>query len=182
MVVLAVAAGCGHATPATTTRVASLELRGVHNVSARSLEKGLASRPPAAFEELKLERDLIRVLRFYQSNGYYAARVVLARGTPRQDAREVDVVIAVEEGPPTRIGDVRVYGTDTLDEQTRASIGQHQLGLRRGQVFHHADYVQFTQTLLRELIKRGYRAAKVDGDVEISRSRNLAYVTLRLHP
>jgi translocation and assembly module TamA len=181
MLMLAVAAGCAQVPPATT-RVASLELRGVRNVSKRSLEKGLASRPPSAWSELKLERDLIRVMRYYQASGYYAAKVVLARGTPRADRNEVDVVIAVEEGAPTRIGDVRVFGTDMLDDQTRYAIGQHQLGLRRGQVFHHADYLRFKETLQRELVKRGFRAATVEGQVEVSRSSNLAQVTVRLHP
>jgi outer membrane protein assembly factor BamA len=169
--------------------VAHLELRGVHNVSARKLEHGLASRPTPTwqrggvhlFDELELERDRTRVQRFYEMNGYYAAKIVLTEAKPMGPGGAVNVVIGVEEGPPTLIGDVKVFGIDGLDTKTRKQVQRYQLGLRRGQVFHHADYEQFKSDLTHVLAKRGFSRAVVEGEVDVSPTTNLADINLTFH-
>jgi outer membrane protein assembly factor BamA len=182
------ASGCAHAVKSAAW-VRSLDLRGVHNVSARDLKKGLATRPAAWYErgparpydEVELGRDRTRVQRYYERRGYYAAKVVMSEGKP--DPRGgVDVVIAVEEGAPTMIGDVRVLGTDAVDRETRAELHRYQLGLRRGQVFHHDDYMKFKTDLLRVLKKRGYADAQVEGVINIQPNDNLADITLVFLP
>ena len=106
---------------------------------------------------------------------------MVAEGRP--DPRGgVDVVLAVEEGAPTMIGDVRVLGGDAVDRETRAELHRYQLGLRRGQVFHHDDYLKFKADLVRVLKKRGYRAAEVEGVIDVQPHDNLANITLVLFP
>ena len=186
---LVVATGCAHSTDGRPY-VSNLEVRGVHNVSERELKKGLVSKPVGlvergpqhTFDELELQRDRIRVQRFYEARGYYAAKVVLAEGKQHKDSPAVDVVIGVEEGPPTLVGDVAVFGIDALDQNTRKKIGQYQLGLRRGQVFHHENYTRFKTSLSKELKRRGFENAKVEGEVEVVPQTNLANIRLTFYP
>lgn len=174
-------AGCAHPPP-TGPYVRSLALEGVRNVSARGLRGGLATRPPRRFDELELERDRTRVQRYYEQRGYFAARVQHAEGRPAPDGRAVDVVVVVEEGPATRIGDVEVFGLDTVDAKTRKRLQQYQLGQRRGQVFEHESYTNFKHSLARELTKRGYVDTKIEGVVDISPTENLANIRVTLFP
>ncbi len=163
----------------------------MYNVSAHELKQGLASRPAAWYErgparpydEVELRsRSHARVQRYYERRGYYAAKVVLAEGRP--DPRGgVDVVLAIEEGAPTMIGDVRVLGSNTVDDRdARRAVHRYQLGLRRGQVFHHDDYLKFKADLVRVLRKRGYAAAQVEGVIDVQSKDNLANITIVLLP
>jgi outer membrane protein assembly factor BamA len=170
--------------------VATLQLRGVHNVSERALAHGLVSKPvpwwkpgpPHAFDELELARDRLRVQRYYEENGYYAAKVVLAEAQPGSRPRARKVVIAVEEGSATLIGDVRIMGLADVDSRTKAKAHKTQLGLRRGQVFHHADYEQFKGDVLHVLRKHGFANAKVSGLVDVVPTQNLANITVTANP
>jgi translocation and assembly module TamA len=185
LIAIASVAGCA---AATTDRpyVTSLELRGVRNVSQRELRRGLATKPDPwwrrekrPFDELELARDRMRVERFYEEKGYYAAKVTLAEARP--SARGLDVVIAVQEGAATLIGDVKVMGVADLDDQTRDKVHKAQLGLRRGQVFHHADYERFKGDVLRVLRQHGYPNAEIAGRVDVTLN-NEANVTLEARP
>ncbi len=188
MAMVAAISGCARP-PDSKPYVSNLELRGVHSVSAGELRRGLVSKPVPlckpgpnhAYEEEELARDRIRVVRFYEQRGFYATKVVLAEAKPRNQLAR-DVVIAVEEGPATLIGDVRVFGVDGLDDKTRYRIHQYQLGLRRGQVFKHADYLQFKESLQRVLKNAGYADTVVEGTVDITPKDNLALITVTFHP
>lgn len=185
----ALAAGCAHTRP-DGEWVRTLELRGIHNVSKVKLAKGLAVRPTPTwkagperpYNELELERDRHRVIRYYETQGYYAAKVVQAEGRKVPNSNAIDVVMAVQEGPATLIGDVQVFGVDGLDAATRKKVQNYQIGLRRGQVFRHDDYETFKGDLTRILKKKGYDETAVEGSVEIAPSNNLATIVLRFHP
>lgn len=163
----------------------------MHHVSARTLRNGLASKPVPLctpgpnhpYDELEVQADRMRIQRFYEENGYYATKVVLAEGkTQPKKPLARDVVLSVEEGPPTVIGDVKVFGVDGLDDKTRRRLQQYQLGLRRGQVFRHDEYEKFKQTMSREVKNGGYDQAVVEGAVDIGPKSNLATITVTLYP
>lgn len=181
--------GCAHSRP-DGEWVRSLELRGIRNVSKKKLARGLATHPTRGwlpgperpYDELELERDRHRVIRYYETQGYFAAKVVQAEGRKVAGSKAVDVIIAVQEGPATLIGDVKIFGIDGLDRKTRTLIQKYQYGLRRGQVFHHDDYDKFKGDLTHVLQKLGYDETAVEGSVDIAPSNNLATITLRFHP
>ena len=188
LLLLALQAGCAHSKP-DGEWVRSLELRGIHRVSKKKLERGLATRPTPGwkagpervYNELELERDRHRVIHYYETQGYYAAKVVQAEGRKVAGSKAVDVIIAVREGPATLIGDVKIFGADGFDKKTQKEIQKYQFGLQRGQVFHHDDYEAFKGDLTRVLKKLGYDESAVEGSVEIAPSNNLATITLRFH-
>ena len=189
---LALCAGLGACAHPSGDRpfISALQLRGVYNVSARALERGLVSKPTAwwrrgaahAFDELELARDRLRVRRYYEEHGYYAAEVVLAEAKPKPNTHAVEVVIAVEEGAPTLIGDVAVMGLGDVEPATQAKLRAAQRGLRRGQVFHHADYETFKLDLLRLLTSNGFPHAKITGLVDVVAKDNLVNITVTANP
>ena len=170
--------------------VHSLELRGVHGVSRRDLAGGLASAPTPwwslrrrrPFEELELDADRERVLRYYQARGYFDAAVDTLSAKPHAGGRSVDVLIAVDEGVPTRLDDLRVLGTAGLAPELRHLLEAHQLELRRGQVFVHGRYLALKDRLAGELKDHGYPWAAIDGDVRVDRARATAQVRIDVEP
>ena len=179
---------CAHPTP-SRPHVHSLDLRGVHNVSRRQLARGLAVAPapccfraPRPYDELLLDADRLRIRRFYEAHGYYGAKVTLAEARPRANPSSLDVVIGIDEGGPTHIGDVRVYGLGDLDSDTKKRVDEQQLGLRRGQVFVHADYVLYKELMLGILKARGYAWARADGKVTVDPAHDMADIELTFSP
>jgi outer membrane translocation and assembly module TamA len=177
---ISAAAACAHPPP-TGPYVASVEVRGAHVINASEITRGLASRPLQTFDELELDRDRTRVQRLYERHGYFAARVVEAAGRRRQGGRGVDVTLVVREGEPTLIGDVKVLGTERLDEQTRARIEKVQLGLPRGGIFRHEQYLRFKEQLAHELAS-AHQPAAIEGQVSIDQMFNVADIQITLHP
>jgi len=63
---------------------------------------------------------LRRILRFYESRGYYQARIVRNQVTP-QNANGVALEVEIAEGDPTRVGAIDISGLDALPEADRSS-------------------------------------------------------------
>ncbi len=169
--------------------VKSLEVRGVHNVSRRQLTRGLAVSPtpccgraPRLYDELLLDADRLRVQRYYEAHGYYGTKVTMAEARPSTDPLALDVVIGVDEGAPTRIGDVRVLGLGDIDSTTRKLVDDAQFGLRRGQVFQHPDYVRYKEGLLGILKNNGYAWASAQGKVLVDPVRDIANIEIDFLP
>lgn len=183
---------CAHARTDEDRRwIHALELRGVHNVDRRALQRGLAVTPTPwwsifrrhrPYDDLMLDADRERVIRYYRAHGYFNAEVTVAEARPRADGRSFDVVLGVDEGPPTRLDEVRVIGTGKLDPSTKHLVEEAQLALRRGQTLLHARYLALKDELLGIMKARGYPWAIVDGEVIVDRARNTADVELAVDP
>ena len=178
------------AQPPGELRVAKLRIEGVHNVDRRELVNGLALQPTRwwsfrkhrIFDELLIDGDRDRILRYYQAHGYFNAEVTGVETVPRSDKRSLEVVFVVEEGPPTKLEDIRVTGADDLPDEASAAIEAQQLKMRADQRFVHARYLEFKDRLLGVLKERGYAWATVEGAVHVDRSSNLADIDVALTP
>jgi len=188
---VAVAACWGCATPKQGQRwVHSLTVTGVHDGSARSIKSGLATKPTAwwdfrhkrLYDELLLDADRDRVLRYYRERGYYAAEVRVAATPRKKDARAVDVRIEVHEGLPTRIQELRLLGTGDLGPVPQRRVEEAQLAVRRGQIFVHHQYLELKDELTGSLKNLGYPWASVMGEVQVDPKRNVADIQLVLDP
>jgi len=187
---VAATGGLGCATPKQGQRwVRSLALTGVEVGSRRAITSGLASKPTAwwdvrhrrHYDELDLDADRDRVLRYYRERGYYAAEVKVA-ANPRPDGRAIDIQITIHEGLPTRIKELRLLGTGDLTPEPQRRVEEAQLALRRGQIFVHHQYLELKDELTGSLKDLGYPWAKVAGEVQVDPKRNVADVELQLDP
>lgn len=143
---------------------------------------------PAIFE---VERQ--RIERWYQARGYYDARVL--RVQTHMDGKEVKadeecppdasckltVRVAVAEGKPTHIDDVRIVSSTPLPEGMLDKMREG-LELHRGMRFDEASYTADKEMLEDHLIRASYARAKVSGKVSVNRAVRQAQVEYRIEP
>ena len=177
-----VLAGCASEAALGRPWVRHVVFAGVHSAEDEAaLREGIAieqtSRVPFSqrkyLDAFALETDRKRIEAWYRAHGYFHARVVSAEVKPL-DTDSVDVHFLVEEGPPTRIKEVRVTGLDPLGPDADALLGT--LDLRPGEIFDHARFLAETAELNVRTRQLGRAWARVDSGVDVDRDHNLATV------
>jgi outer membrane protein insertion porin family/translocation and assembly module TamA len=179
--------------------VRDLQLRGVHFVNIRDLERSIAttesqcksvlwlplcrlSRSPTLWDrhhlhEDEFRRDVLRVLVFYWRRGYREAQVDTS--VTRMGEGLVRVVFDIKEGPPTVIGKIRVDYDSTLFNQRR---------IEKLALLHAGDPLNLvvldTMRLGYQLAlwDKGFADAQVDTIISVEAAQRRAEVTLRLTP
>ncbi|MCA9529834.1 MAG: BamA/TamA family outer membrane protein [Myxococcales bacterium] len=150
-----------------------------------------------------LERDRARIVRWYAARGFDHAKVADVRVDPPQakqkdtipatapspgcerrgeaEGCEAEVTFVVDEGPPTRIARMRVFGILALPPKLRGKL-LDALPLHPGDRFDEALYDE-GKAKMRDLLGRaGYAAAKVEGIVQIDRAARKAWVGYDVDP
>ncbi len=193
-------AGCGGAIRGQVVR--SIRIEGAHYVEEDRILEHIATeetpevlglfRSPWVDERVldpfALQRDVERVVRYYQARGYYDARVVSTQVIPVDPAavdptdslpEEVDVVIRVEEGRPVLVRSVVLEGTEHLDPRFVWSLREIDR-LKPGEVFDERDYDRQKAALTNELLDAGYARAAVTGEVRVQPAQYAADATFTL--
>jgi translocation and assembly module TamA len=166
--------------------VRAFEIQGTHAVSQSDIKEHLGTQAsshflffrqePHYYDPDALAVDLKRIERYYQSQGYYRARVTGAEVRPSGEGR-VNIVVRVEEGEPVRVQDVSVVGLEAAPE-----VKIPRLPIRRGQVFTEARFDAGRRTLVTALHSSGYARAEVAQHADIDYARTSARVTYTLEP
>lgn len=182
--------------PGGRAAVTSVEVRGSDRVSAGDIEDKLATREspeflglipefiydPEVFDPYVLERDLERVERYYEDQGFYGA-LVRAGTVTHLDDTHVKVVIEVQEGFPTRIRELELLGLEDLPddvaEEARSALALH---LTRGAIFQQERYRRAKEAIERALLDRGYAYAKVRESARVDLRRFSADVRFDVTP
>jgi len=171
--------------------VHSLRFEGNKAVSDATLKSQLVTEATAwyPFAETKhldiaaLDQDMRRITAFYADRGYFDARVVRRRIDKRKDGA-VDITVAIDEGPPTKIDKVAWAAGGaggTLDEPRWTKLAAS-TSVASGQPADYAHY-DSTKAQVKSLLKEdGYAYADVQGDMAVDRDRHLATITYRLTP
>ena len=145
-------------------------------------EKGTLFFTYERLDRLVLERDLERVERLYQARGFYEARVRAARVLRTGDST-VRVEILVDEGPPTKVAEVRL---ELLDPASPLPSEPKDLGpavtdakntLEKGDLFEEAKFEETKRKITRAMTDRGYAYAEVVARAHVDRAKNEATVT-----
>ncbi len=117
------------------------------------------------FDEAAFETDLERIVRLYQAEGFYQARIE-ERLVSQVGPNEVSILVRIDEGPPTRVADLIVEGLDELPEPAVQQVLAG-LPLSVGEVFTEAAYDAHKVALLDRLKEVGYAEAEVNGLVDV---------------
>jgi outer membrane protein insertion porin family len=101
-------------------RIRRVEFSGVTAVSERRLRKQMKSRAKGLFgggevKEENFPEDREKVEAYYRNHAYRDARVTDVRLEPGETARDLRLVVEVEEGRPYRIGRVQWQGASVVD-------------------------------------------------------------------
>ena len=126
------------------------------------------------FSRQLLDRDLARIRALYNENGFAQAEV---RGSLREsdpnNKGDIDVLIEVEEGPQTRIGEFAFAGNTAFSEDELRGL----INADSGQPFSESMVTADGNHLLTFYLNEGYPAARFRAESEVRETeRNLKYI------
>jgi translocation and assembly module TamA len=178
--------------PGTSERpaVTSFEIQGTHALSADELMSRLVTQPSDGFffhflwrqtryfDEDAFANDRRRILRFYQAQGYYGARIA-SYGTVPDGPGKVKVYGKVDEGKPTRVTALDIDGVQAAPE---ARARMNRLPLKIGDVFTELAYDATRSAILAALTSTGWAKAEVAQEAQVDPDRAEAHVRYSVTP
>ncbi len=196
---------CGTAKPKPDEpEVKSLDIEGTKHVSAGELESKILTSTSSwwpwgdrhYFDASAWQADLRRIVRVYQAEGYYDARVVddqvvplppdpvpvdpfQVDGTqfetppPNQPPAKVELKVRVEEGPPTHISKLTFGGFDALPLEHRQEA-LYDLPIKEGEIFQESPWESMKGEIQSKLRQLGYAEALVRGQALVDIAKNEA--------
>ncbi len=110
------------------------------------------------YQKDTLKLDLFRIEGFYQDNGYLRVKVLEPRIDVNKKAREIHIIIPVEEGPQFRIKSLVVKGDDTIphDEIIKS------LRTKKGDIYNVSQLREDIVTVTDLYSAKGYAYADVN--------------------
>jgi outer membrane protein insertion porin family/translocation and assembly module TamA len=171
-------------------------IEGAHDVSTSDIKDAIATAASPRFlglfsgvvfdyemyDPYVLERDLLRIERYYRARGYYEARARAARVVPSGEGH-VAITIEVFEGEPVLVGETRVDGlTDLHIDDTASVLAALRAKLRSGRPFDEDRFEAAKQGIERALADAGHAYAKVSGEALVDLPNHVANVVYRIVP
>ena len=186
IVAIVACAGCAHVEPGRDV-LRSMDVEGNETLSASEIEARLALSPtpfwPWAdaryYDQGTLTGDRRRLLRYYQANGFYEARV---KSRVRREDGDAHVTFEVEEGPATKVAKVELKGLEALPAEVHEAVLRERLPLREGERITEAAWDATRNALEQRLRDHGYADAKVEGTVEVDVRRRVATAVAEVTP
>jgi len=168
--------------------VRDLSLSGNHALSSRDIEKQIATSstgwwPMATkryFDDAIWDADLRRIVRLYESRGYYQARIVRSSVTPRPH-NGVALQVEIDEGQPTRVTAVDIAGLDGLSEGDRR-VALENPAVAVGKPFTEHGWASLKGSLHDRLRNRGYAEIAVDGKALVDVETRQAALDVAVRP
>lgn len=173
------AAACGHAPPSPDARVIDgLTIEGTKALSPADIKAKILTSESSWlpwwvpglgrrewFDESAWQADLRRMVRLYEANGYYQARILDEQVNPN-GAGHVKLLVRLSEGEPARIVGLRWQGLEGLPEAHRDEAGR-KLPLREGAIFLEQDWLDTRATVAARLRQLGYAEVVVAGEAVV---------------
>jgi len=110
-----------------------------------------------------LKLDLFRVEGFYQDNGYLRVKVLEPRIDINKKARQIHIIVPVEEGPQFRIKSLEIKGDDTIphDEVKKSLL------TKKGDIYNVSQLRQDIVTVTDLYSTKGFAYADVNPVTQI---------------
>ena len=192
LALLTLTAACAHdpTVRPDQPKVVALDIKGTEQVKPSAIkEKIVTTRPPwwerlnpfgkrSYFDPNTWQADLKRIVRFYQAQGFYEARIESAQQEPRGD-NAVALAVTVHEGEPTKVVQLNVMGMETVEPAHRARA-LDALPIAEGLVFQEAQWEAAKELVSGRLHELGYAEAEVGGEVRVDLATQGAQVDLRV--
>ncbi len=190
-----VLSGCA-SLPRGRAAVASVDVEGNEELGGREIKAKLATRPTPKFLGLfrgvvyeyevfdiyVLQRDLARVERYYRARGFYQAHARAGR-VFYDDEKHVRVEIHVEEGPPTLVARLDIFGIERLEPDLAAEVREAVEPLVGvGERFEEENFEQAERAIERVLGDAGYAWVQVSRVAEVDLPQDRARLRFDVVP
>ncbi len=174
----------------TFKEVRKVTFLGNHQFSASALLKAIASQPRSwltpwkrgeTYSRPTLEEDLKRLRKYYFDRGFLNTEASIANVEDKAEDNAVEITIAIEEGPPTLVTEVRIVGRVPPELQPEERL-MADLALRAGERITKANF-DLSQVQLNQMMRDlGYARARVVPRTEVDVEAHEAKVTFELQP
>ncbi len=169
--------------------VRKVTFQGNNTFKAGALRGAMASKPRPFFPPWKrgetynkptLEADLKRLKKYYFDRGFLKAEASIQEVKENDEKNTREIVIAIEEGPPTLVQTVRLVGhvPEALPQEDKILAD---LALRAGARLTRADFNRSQAQLAVLMQDAGYARARVVPETEVDFDTNEAIVTYALY-
>jgi translocation and assembly module TamA len=153
--------GCASQQKPQTPVVRDLRIEGNKAISSGQIkEKILTAKTgwwPFAtkqyFDPVSWEADLRRIVRLYETRGYYQARIAQEQAIPQP--KGVNLEVKVDEGQVTKVGTFELRGLEALPEADREAA-LVKMPLKVGVPFDESDWESAKSGIIPRLHDRGY--------------------------
>ncbi len=158
-----------------------IAFEGNQRVKDESLETEIQLRPRVVFTRTKVQSDVKRILDIYRVNGRFAATV--DPKVIRLDQNRVDLVFEIDEGPLTRVENIRFVGNRVMDDSDLKEVVRTKetawYRFFSSDDTYDPDRLTFDRELLRRFyLSEGYADFRVRSAVaELTPERNAFYIT-----
>lgn len=185
--------GCATAPGPGEWVVKEIRIDGAKQIDADAIKRKILTTEPfwpwevEIFDPNAWQADLRRIERYYESQGYYEAKVIdeevvqrppssfrqLWAGESRWAAPGVLLRVKVSEGGPTRLGQLRIDGLESLSPREREGLLEG-FPLEEGEIFREDPWLKAKPLLRNRLHEMGYPEATVEGTVEVDVEAHVA--------
>ena len=187
--------GC-HTVPPQHTAVDAVDVTGNDQLAAADIAETMAVAPSPKFlglfqgfvydyelfDRFVFQKDLERVERYYRARGFYEAHARAGRITATKK-QHVRVEVAVEEGKPILLKDIKIQESAQLDPKVwraanRAMLGQIELN----QPFDEDKFANAETAVRRSFTDNGYAFAQTLRRAEVDLPSHQAHAVIEVYP
>lgn len=151
----------------------------------------LVQAPPHPFDPLVLQRDVVRLRRFYERQGFLDAEVSYPASQLDTSSNTIHVIFRIREGPPLVIQDVSF--ADSLDQTFAAALFSGEVRenwiefrddhtFQTGERYTTIKFFTLQGQILAWLRGQGFAFADVEADSTVYRENNSIDLLFRLDP
>lgn len=143
------------------------------------------------FSPLELQRDVVRLNRFYERNGFLHARIDYPASQLDTTSNTIHVIFTIWEGPPLLIvdydfrepgGNYALTAFEEGEERDAWIQFRDRLGVRVGTRYTDFERTRVQDEVLSWLMDRGYAFAEVGYEVRIDTMANMVDLTFSVDP
>jgi outer membrane protein insertion porin family len=148
-------------------------------------------RRPFRFDPVTLQKDVVRLRRFYQQNGFPSPRIDYPASQLDTTSNTIHVIFTVREGTPLAVRDLSFLaanGEQPVTTRLDGSLQQEWAAFRdRATVQPGERYTEFKQTQIEDDIQtwlrnRGHAFAQADSEARIDTAATAAALRFRIDP
>lgn len=143
------------------------------------------------FDPVTLQRDVIRLRRFYQQNGFLSPRIDYPASQLDTTSNTIHVIFSIREGPPVVIQNADFYGPDSTQYAVQQFEGdvrtgwidfRDQTAFRLGERYTEFSRIRIEDDVRRWLQNRGFAFARVNSQARIDSTSNTADIRFFVAP
>jgi outer membrane protein insertion porin family len=174
--------------------IKSFRLEGVRSDFEPALREALATKAEPWLNHLlfwrrvplfsveEFQRDLQRMVKFYEREGYFQARVVDHKIVADDKKQQVRLWVKIEENQPTRVIDIKLAGPNPFEPLPRVESLFKALTIKVGDLLREAGLSNSQAALTADLTNHGFPFANAVAEVKREAASQTAKVVFRVKP